>query len=76
MNLFSKEDGSQKPNKQLSLFEPNDIIYLTKNYSMFKKIKGNRELDPLNLKRIIRSMKQEHLFTVVTINEFNEVIDG
>ena len=76
MNLFSKDQDPQKTNKQLSLFEPNDIVYVTTDYSMFKTIKGNRELDPLNLKRITRSMKQEHLFTVVTINEFNEVIDG
>lgn len=76
MNLFSKEDGSQKPNKQLSLFDVKDVIYETTDYSIFKTITGNRELDQLNLKRIINSMKQEYLFTVVTINEFNEVIDG
>ena len=51
-------------------------IYETTDYSMFKKIKGNRELNKANLNAIITSMEQQQLVSPITVNEKFEIIDG
>lgn len=53
------------------------ITYKTQNYSMFKKIIGNREISESNIKNIVRNIKQHGLKpTIVIVNEKMEVIDG
>lgn len=51
-------------------------IKTTHSYSLFKPIGGNRQLNPLHIQRLVKSMKENYLFTVITVNERNEIIDG
>ncbi len=53
-------------------------IQRTKNYSIFKKKQENRPLDPLNLKKLIASLRVRNLmnFHPVLVNRNMEVIDG
>lgn len=51
-------------------------IYVTKDYSLFKSMDGNRDLNPLHLKRIKNSMEKKALMSVITVNEKMEVVDG
>lgn len=48
----------------------------TYDYSKFKELKGNRNLDVPNLKRITQSMKENPLFSIITVNKDFEIIDG
>jgi hypothetical protein len=52
------------------------IIKTTKDYSIFKILDGNRRINQLNLKRIIASMKENPLVSIVIVNERMEIIDG
>ena len=52
-------------------------IYSTKNYKMFKKIIGNRDVSRNHVVQIINSIKRYGYFTnPVIVNERMEVIDG
>jgi hypothetical protein len=53
-----------------------NTIYTTNNYSLFKPIDGNRLLNQLHLKRLKESIEKNYLFTVITVNERYEIIDG
>jgi len=46
------------------------------DYSMFTFMKGNRNVNPFNLKRIIESMRVNPLFSPIMVNEKLEIIDG
>jgi len=48
----------------------------TKDYSIFTFMKGNRNVNPFNLKRITESMKVNPLFSPIMVNEKFEIIDG
>lgn len=48
----------------------------TKNYSMFKSIKGNRSKNTLHLSRLKKSMEEHQLISPIIVNEKYEVIDG
>lgn len=51
-------------------------VYETYDYSMFKSMKGNRPLDKLLIMRLKKSFKKRYLFTIITVNEDLEIIDG
>lgn len=51
-------------------------IETTKVYSKFKSLEGNRFLNKLHLKRLMQSMSQNYLWTVIVVNENYEIIDG
>jgi protein tyrosine phosphatase (PTP) superfamily phosphohydrolase (DUF442 family) len=51
-------------------------IYQTKDYHLFKSIEGNREINPVYLNKLRKSMKKNYLFTVIIVNEKHEIIDG
>lgn len=54
-------------------------IYITKDYSKFKMISGNRVIDQSHVRSIVKKMKRKGgwLDTVeITVNEYFEVIDG
>jgi len=51
-------------------------VYSTKNYSQFKTITGNRDVNRANVKKIMDSMKVEHLRVPAIINKRGEVCDG
>jgi hypothetical protein len=62
--------------KIMSILNSNVSVFKTKNYDMFKFIKGNRPVDEANVVRIMKSFAVEYLYTVVILNEFFEIIDG
>lgn len=51
-------------------------VFRTKNYDMFKRIAGNRPVNEPHIVRLMKSFKKQYLFTLITLNEFYEVIDG
>ena len=52
------------------------IVKFTTNYSLFKFLDGNRNVNKLNLNRVINSMKEYPLITIILVNERMEIIDG
>ena len=65
MSLFKKE-----------LSVPTYQVHTTTDYSMFKSIDGNRNLNLLHINRLKKSMQEHYLFTVIVVNEKYEIIDG
>jgi hypothetical protein len=51
-------------------------VHQTTDYGMFKTLTGNRNLNTLHLSRLKDSMKKKYLFTIITVNEKFEIIDG
>jgi hypothetical protein len=52
-------------------------IFKTYNYSLFKKMKGNRDIDESHLKKIIKSIEEDgYTFSPIQVNEKYEVIEG
>ena len=51
-------------------------IFSTNNYKLFKKLAGNRLVDPKHVNRIAASMKEQMLPTFIEVNEKYEIIDG
>jgi hypothetical protein len=55
----------------------NDIqVHTTKDYSLFKTLNGNRDVNQLHLTRLKESMNKKHLTTIIMVNEKFEIIDG
>jgi len=55
----------------------NDIqVHTTKDYSLFKTLNGNRDVNQLHLNRLKESMNKNHLTTIIMVNEKFEIIDG
>jgi len=55
----------------------NDIqVHTTNNYSLFKTLNGNRDVNQLHLTRLKESIKKNHLTTIIMVNEKFEIIDG
>lgn len=53
-------------------------IYVTSNYSIFKNLPGNREVNKNHIKKIEKSIKEDNYtaFNPIEINEFFQVLDG
>jgi hypothetical protein len=51
-------------------------VFETTEYSAFKTLDGNRNLNPANLARLKKSMQQELLQVPIIVNEKMEIIDG
>lgn len=51
-------------------------VYETNDYSLFKIIKGNRDLNEVNLSRLKESFALKYLTSIVVVNENYEIIDG
>lgn len=51
-------------------------VHTTKDYSLFKTLNGNREVNHLHLTRLKESMKKNYLTTIIMVNENFEIIDG
>jgi len=60
--------------KELSV--PTYQVHTTTDYSMFKSIDGNRNVNLLHINRLKKSMQEHYLFTVIVVNEKYEIIDG
>jgi hypothetical protein len=55
----------------------NDIqVHTTKDYSLFKTLNGNRDINYLHLSRLKESIKKNHLTTIIMVNKNFEIIDG
>ena len=53
-----------------------NVIHVTKNYDMFKTVKGNREIDKGHVARLKKEIKKRDLDLPIFINEHDEVVDG
>jgi hypothetical protein len=51
-------------------------VHTTKDYHLFKSIDGNRNKNLMHINRLKRSMSENYLFTVITVNEKYQIIDG
>lgn len=51
-------------------------VHTTTDYGLFKSIDGNRNLNLLHLNRLRKSMQERALFTIITVNEHYQIIDG
>jgi len=51
-------------------------VHTTTDYSLFKTLNGNRDVNHLHLSRLKESMKANHLTTIIMVNEKFEIIDG
>lgn len=51
-------------------------VYTTTDYFLFKTLDGNRKLNQLHLKRLIKSIEERPLFSPIIVNENHQVIDG
>jgi hypothetical protein len=51
-------------------------VYKTKDYSLFKMLGGNRNINLKNANKIIASMKQRLIINPIIVNEKYEIIDG
>ena len=56
--------------------DKNIQVHTTKDYSLFKVLDGNRDVNHLHLKRLKESIKNNYLTTVIMVNEKFEIIDG
>lgn len=54
----------------------NNQVQQTKDYSLFKSIKGNRDINRLHYNRLKKSIQNNYLFTIIIVNEKFEIIDG
>lgn len=51
-------------------------VYSTKNYDQFETILGNRDVNRANVKKIMASMRIEHLKVPAIVNKRGEICDG
>lgn len=51
-------------------------VYETNDYTVFKSIDGNRNLNRLHIARLIKSFSEQYLFSPILVNNDMAVIDG
>ena len=51
-------------------------IYSTFDYSQFKTLQGNRNINEINVKRLVSSFEKAYLLNPVLVNEKLQIIDG
>ncbi len=51
-------------------------VHTTFDYHLFIPIDGNRNKNLLHINRLKKSMQENYLFTIITVNEKYEIIDG
>ena len=76
--MFNITTGAMaKTSTHLQNEKANEVL-VSKNYNQFKKIKGNRELNQLHLKRLTQSVNENDLLFAnpILVNEYYEIIDG
>lgn len=64
------------PKTTKSDVQPFCTVYETKNYSLFKKLLGNRGVDKMRLNALRESLGEEYLVSIIIVNEKYEIIDG
>jgi hypothetical protein len=53
-----------------------NVVDVTRNYDLFKFLKGNRPVDEKHVRKLVQSMQQEYLQRPIDVNENYEIIDG
>jgi hypothetical protein len=53
-----------------------NIIYVTKDYSIFKTVKGNRAIDKAHVAKLKKEIQKKDLDLPIYVNEHDEVVDG
>jgi len=53
-----------------------NIIYVTKDYSIFKTVKGNRAIDKSHVAKLKKEIQKKDLDLPIYVNENDEVVDG
>lgn len=51
-------------------------VFVSKDYSRFKHLEGNRNVVKPHLKRLKTSMEKNYLFSPILVNDKHEIIDG
>lgn len=51
-------------------------VLRTTDYGQFKTLKGNRDVNPLHVERLIKSFQVKHLISPIIVNQNWEIIDG
>jgi hypothetical protein len=51
-------------------------VFETTDYSIFKELEGNRDLNELHVARLKKSFSESYLFTPLLVNKNMQVIDG
>ena len=51
-------------------------VYATNDYTMFRTLKGNRNVNKLHVRRLRESFKNTYLMSPIIVNEKYEIIDG
>lgn len=51
-------------------------VYETNDYSIFKSIDGNRDLNGLHVARLKKSFSEQYLFSPILVNDNMAIIDG
>ena len=71
MELYNKKVGNIKTEEfgNIEIFQTND-------YDLFKDAYANRNIDNGHVKRLLKSMTEKLLFTLVFVNEKMQTIDG
>lgn len=64
---------STKTDNQVLFFSD---VKITHDYSQFKILTGNRDINSHHVKRLTAAFGRRHLFTIIICNEKMEVIDG
>jgi hypothetical protein len=57
-------------------FKEVNKVLETKDYGVFKKLKGNRELDNRHVQKLMKSIEEEQLQIPIIVNDKFEIIDG
>lgn len=66
MNKFSQEQLAYGRSR----------VHTTTDYSLFSPIDGNRKVNQVHMKRLMKSMSENYLFSPIVVNELGEIIDG
>jgi len=68
-NIFKKESTVVDD-------EPVGVVYKTKQYSKFKIAHYNRDICPKHVSTLVKSMTEEYIPTIITVNSIMEITDG
>lgn len=56
--------------------EPIEMVFSTKDYSQFKKMKSNRTVSEKRISSIVDSMREGYILNPIIVNEKYEIVEG
>ena len=54
----------------------NSKVYSTTEYNLFKKLRGNRAINELHVRRLVEAIKEKDLQIPIIVDEDMNVLDG